>query len=91
MNKRILVLVFTLFLVATLTPNAMAQSKKFTLEEATIADIHAAMKSGKLTCRNLVEMYLAVEIRGVENLHSSNSSARLHLPFSLRSLKVTWQ
>ena len=37
----------------------MVQDKKLTLEEATIADIHAAMQSGKLTCRKLVEMYLA--------------------------------
>jgi amidase len=30
----------------------------FRLEEATIADIHAAMKDGRLTCRSLVERYL---------------------------------
>lgn len=30
----------------------------FTTEEASIADIHAAMKAGKLTCRALVQMYL---------------------------------
>lgn len=59
MNKRIVVFGFTLFLIAIFTSNAMAQDKKFTLEEATIADIHAAMKSGKLTCHKLVEMYLA--------------------------------
>lgn len=31
----------------------------FTLEEATIDGIHAAFRSGELTCRKLVEMYLA--------------------------------
>jgi amidase len=31
----------------------------FRLEEATIDDIHAAFRSGELTCRRLVEMYLA--------------------------------
>ena len=31
----------------------------FNLLEATIADVHAAMKQGKLTARRLVEMYLA--------------------------------
>lgn len=31
----------------------------FVLEEATIADIHHAMKQGTLTCRSLVEKYLA--------------------------------
>jgi amidase len=35
------------------------QKENFQLEEATIADIHNAMKSGELTCRKLVEMYLA--------------------------------
>ncbi len=30
----------------------------FRIEEATIADIHAAMKDGRLTCRSLVEQYL---------------------------------
>ena len=31
----------------------------FALEEATIAEVHAAFKAGTLTCRALVEMYLA--------------------------------
>ena len=31
----------------------------FRLEETTIAQIHAAMKAGQLTCRGLVEQYLA--------------------------------
>ena len=30
----------------------------FQIEEATIAQIHAAMKAGRLTCRGLVEQYL---------------------------------
>jgi amidase len=30
----------------------------FTLEETTIADIHAAFRSGSLTCRSLVEQYI---------------------------------
>ena len=37
----------------------MAQSDaSFNLIETTIDDIHAAYKSGRLTCRQLVEMYL---------------------------------
>jgi Asp-tRNA(Asn)/Glu-tRNA(Gln) amidotransferase A subunit family amidase len=36
-----------------------AEMEKFKLEEATIGEIHRAMKSGQLTCRRLVEMYLA--------------------------------
>jgi hypothetical protein len=30
-------------------------------EEATIADIHAALKAKTLTCRGLVQMYLDIE------------------------------
>ena len=59
MSKRIWVFGFTLFLLGVFSLNGMAQDKKFILEEATIPDIHAAMKSGSLTCRQLVEMYLA--------------------------------
>jgi Asp-tRNA(Asn)/Glu-tRNA(Gln) amidotransferase A subunit family amidase len=36
----------------------VAQAKQFRLPEATIAEIHAAMKSGNLTCRTLVQQYL---------------------------------
>ena len=36
----------------------MSASRKFKVEEATIADIHAAYQSGELTARELVEMYL---------------------------------
>ncbi|WP_207955768.1 amidase [Rubrobacter marinus] len=34
-------------------------SPKFRLQEATIDDIHSAFRSGELTCRRLVELYLA--------------------------------
>ncbi len=37
----------------------MSASRKFKIQEATIADIHAAFQSGELTARELVEMYLA--------------------------------
>ena len=37
----------------------MAQSNpSFNLVEATIDDIHNAYKSGQLTCRQVVQMYL---------------------------------
>jgi amidase len=34
-------------------------SRPFRLEEATIDDIHSAFRSGEITCRKLVELYLA--------------------------------
>jgi Asp-tRNA(Asn)/Glu-tRNA(Gln) amidotransferase A subunit family amidase len=37
---------------------AGAQQQPFTIEEATIAGIHAQMKAGRLTCRALVDHYL---------------------------------
>src|SRR5688572_33279235 len=35
-----------------------AQSKGFQIEEATIADIHNAIKSGQTTCRAVVQAYI---------------------------------
>ena len=52
----------TVFAAAALSlPTATAQqpAPAFRIEEATIAGIHAAMKAGRLTCRGLVEQYLA--------------------------------
>ena len=34
------------------------QGSPFRVEEASIADIHAAIKGGRVTCRSLVEQYL---------------------------------
>ncbi len=38
---------------------ATAQAPRFRVEEATIAEVHAAFQSGLLTCRGLVTEYLA--------------------------------
>ena len=35
------------------------ETAAFRLEETTIAQVHAAMKGGQLTCRSLVQQYLA--------------------------------
>src|SRR6266478_3353292 len=44
-----------LFLV---TPLAAQKPAPFEVEEATIAQVHDAMKAGRLTCRTLVDLYL---------------------------------
>jgi len=44
--------------LAVLATTSMAQTKPFTVDEATIGDIHAALKSGEITCRKLAQMYL---------------------------------
>jgi Asp-tRNA(Asn)/Glu-tRNA(Gln) amidotransferase A subunit family amidase len=36
----------------------VAQSNAFNVVEGTIDDMHAAYKSGQLTCRQLVQIYL---------------------------------
>ena len=46
-----------LFLAATTALSAQTPAP-FRVEEATIADIHAALKAGRITCRALVEQYL---------------------------------
>ena len=45
--------------LAVLAFPAAAAAPAFRLEEATIADVHSAMKAGTLTCRALVSAYLA--------------------------------
>jgi Asp-tRNA(Asn)/Glu-tRNA(Gln) amidotransferase A subunit family amidase len=47
-----------LSLIASAIGGAQQQAVPFQLEEATIASIHAAMASGQLTCRTLVDQYL---------------------------------
>jgi Asp-tRNA(Asn)/Glu-tRNA(Gln) amidotransferase A subunit family amidase len=42
-----------------LTSTGALQPPRFVLEEATIASVHEAMRAGSLTCRSLVEQYLA--------------------------------
>lgn len=44
--------------IVPLASQDQRQQPPFRLEEATIAGIHAAMKSGRLTCRALVDQYL---------------------------------
>jgi amidase len=46
-------------LAAVAGPAWARQAAPFRTEETTIAEIHAAMTSGRLTCRALVERYLA--------------------------------
>ncbi|MGQ0736659.1 MAG: amidase family protein [Acidobacteriota bacterium] len=43
----------------TLAASPAAQGPAFRIEEATIGDIHAAFREGRLTCRALVMQYLA--------------------------------
>ena len=52
-----LVLLLTFVLAALSAPHAQTPAP-FRVEEATIGDIHAALKAGRLTCRGLVEQYL---------------------------------
>ncbi len=48
------------FLLVLLAPSAFAQSQAaFSIDEATIAQVHAAFKARTLTCRSLVERYLS--------------------------------
>lgn len=54
--KRVLLLL-PLSLLLVSAPSAQSPAP-FRVEEATISEIHAALKSGRLTCRALVEQYL---------------------------------
>ena len=37
---------------------AHAQQSPFHLEEATIDDVHRAIRNGQITCRGLVQLYI---------------------------------
>lgn len=47
-----------LALLSPVPGNTESQAGPFRLLEATIEDIHNAYKSGQLTCRQLVQLYL---------------------------------
>ena len=49
----------TLLTAALLVVFTTSASAQFRVEETSIADVHAAFKSGRLTCRALVAQYLA--------------------------------
>ncbi len=49
---------FAVALTVACAPSAAQSEPPFNVEEATIAQIHAAMKAGNLTCHGLVEDYL---------------------------------
>jgi Asp-tRNA(Asn)/Glu-tRNA(Gln) amidotransferase A subunit family amidase len=53
-NWMVLLISVLTFLIFT-----ACQQQKFRLVETTIADIHRALESGEITCRQLVEAYLA--------------------------------
>jgi Asp-tRNA(Asn)/Glu-tRNA(Gln) amidotransferase A subunit family amidase len=53
-----LALALLLFPSAFAAVSVQTQSRSFRLEEATVADIHAAFRAGRLTARQLVQMYL---------------------------------
>jgi len=59
---RCLAIIFAAVLAAILAPTGDARADlapRFTLEEATIAQIHQALTDGRLTCGRLVDAYLA--------------------------------
>jgi len=56
MRKRLVVFPALFFSLATA---GAQQPARFALDETTIAQVHAAFRNGSLTCRGLVEQYLA--------------------------------
>src|SRR6186997_1418381 len=54
----LLPLAATISVLAQTPPQPQPAPPQFRVEETTIAEIHAAMKAGRLTCRALVDAYL---------------------------------
>ena len=57
-NRIKLFLVLIPYLMIAMAPRLMAQQGQFHLEEATIADIQNAIKSGQMTCQGVVQAYI---------------------------------
>jgi len=58
MNRAVLAMVVLMAAIAAGETAAPQTPPPFDVQEASIAQIHAAMKAGRLTCRGLVEQYL---------------------------------
>src|SRR6266849_872170 len=54
-----LILIASAATTSSATKARALQATRFRVEEASIAQIHAAMRAGRVTCRGLVEAYLA--------------------------------
>ena len=61
---------FLLAVTLAATEAACAQQANFHLEEATIEDVHRAIRDGRITCRGLVQLYInrAKAYNGVSNV-----------------------
>src|ERR1700674_5337220 len=57
-NVATLVLLLSTGELVAQTPAPSARATSFHLLEATIDDVHGALRSGRTTCRELVELYL---------------------------------
>ncbi|MGA2332826.1 MAG: amidase family protein [Syntrophales bacterium] len=58
MNKVVTIMVGAVTAISVIMSGTVYAASKFQLEEATISDVHKAFKSGQLTAKGLVEMYL---------------------------------
>ncbi|HYS54837.1 MAG TPA: amidase family protein [Thermoanaerobaculia bacterium] len=59
------------FIVAAVAASAFAQEKSFTVVEATIPQMQAAMKSGRVTSHDLVQQYLTRIATYEDKLHAA--------------------
>src|SRR5713101_1086051 len=59
------------FLAALLATSALAQEKSFSVVEATIPQMQAAMKSGRVTSHDLVQQYLTRIATYEDKLHAA--------------------
>src|SRR5262249_14165169 len=59
------------FVAAVVTASAFAQEKSFSVVEATIPQMQAAMKSGRVTSHDLVQQYLTRIATYEDKLHAA--------------------
>ena len=74
---------------------AYSQQSRFHLQEATIDDVHRAIRSGQITCQGLVRLYLnrAKAYNGVSNILVTKDGApfRTCLEWFARARRLNFQ
>ncbi len=70
---------FLLFTILASVGSAHAQQSRFRLQEATIDDIHRAIRNGQITCRGLLQLYInrAKAYNGVSDMLVTKDGAAI--------------
>jgi hypothetical protein len=73
---------FVIAVMLVTTQTGHSQQSRFHVQEATIDDVHRAIRSGQITCHGLVRLYLnrAKAYNGVSNMLVTQDGAAIPTP-----------